>query len=118
VDELDMKKRTKDFALRAIKLADALPRTLAGKTIGGQLVRAATSVAANYRAACRARSGADFRNKLAVCEEESDESGFWIELAAEADLMPPRRLRELLDESNELTAILAASRRTSARRRA
>ncbi len=113
-----MKKRTKDFALRAMKLADALPRTLAGKAIGGQLVRAATSVAAIYRAACRARSGADFRNKLAVCEEESDESAFWIELAAEAALMPPRRLQELLHESNELTAILVASRRTSSRRQA
>ncbi len=112
-----MKRRTKEFALRALKLADALPKTLAGKTIGGQLVRAATSVAANYRAARRARSGADFRNKLAVCEEESDESAFWIELAAEADLVPSRRLKELLGESNELTAILVASRRTSSRRR-
>jgi four helix bundle protein len=101
-----------------MKLADPLPKTAGGKTIGGQLVRAATSVAANYRAACRARSGADFRNKLAVCEEESDESAFWIELAAEATLIPARRLKELLDESNELTAILVASRRTSARRRA
>jgi four helix bundle protein len=101
-----------------MKLADVLPKTAGGKTIGGQLVRAATSVAANYRAACRARSGADFRNKLAVCEEESDESAFWIELAAEATLIPARRLKELLDESNELTAILVASRRTSARRRA
>jgi four helix bundle protein len=111
-----MKRRTKDFALRAMKLADALPKTVSGRAIGGQLVRAATSVAANYRAACRARSGADFRNKLAVCEEESDESAFRIELAAEAALIAPRRLRELLDESNELTAILVASRRNSARR--
>jgi four helix bundle protein len=101
-----------------MKLADALPKTAGGKTIGGQLVRAATSVAANYRAACRARSGADFRNKLAVCEEESDESAFWIELAAAAALVPSRRLQKLLDESNELTAILVASRRTSARRNA
>ncbi len=113
-----MKRRTKEFALRAMKLADALPKTAGGKTIGGQLVRAATSVAANYRAACRARSGADFRNKLAVCEEESDESAFWIELAAAAALVPSRRLQKLLDESNELTAILVASRRTSARRNA
>jgi four helix bundle protein len=82
-----------------------------------QLVRAATSVAANYRAACRARSGADFRNKLAVCEEESDESAFWIELASDANLIPAGRLQDLLDESNEITAILVASRRTSARRR-
>ena len=110
-----MKRRTKEFALRAIKLADALPRSVAGRAIGGQLVRAATSVAANYRTACRARSTADFRNKLAVCEEESDESAFWIELAAEANFIPSGRLQELLDESNELTAILVASRRTSAR---
>jgi len=113
-----MKRRTKEFALRAMKLADALPKTAAGKAIGGQLVRAATSVAANYRAVCRARSGADFRNKLAVCEEEADESAFWIELAADAQLIPPRRLRELLNESNELTAILVASRRTSAQHQA
>ena len=112
-----MKRRTKEFALRALKLADALPKNLGGKVIGGQLVRAATSVAANYRAACSARSGPDFRNKLAVCEAESDESTFWIELAAEAGLIPSKRFRELLDESNALTAILVASRRTSARRR-
>jgi len=117
MDELDMKRRTKEFALRAMKLADALPKTAAGRAIAGQLVRAATAVAANYRAACRARSGADFRTKLAICEEESDESAFWIELAADAALIPPTRLKELLFEANELTAILVASRRTSARNR-
>jgi len=85
--EDDLKKLTKQFALRILKLVAALPRTLAGRTIGGQLVRSGTSVAANYRAACRARSKAEFISRLGVVEEEADESALWLELIIEGELM-------------------------------
>jgi four helix bundle protein len=75
----DLKRRTKAFALRILKLAAALPNTIEGKAIGGQLVRAGTSVGANYRAACRGRSRAEFIAKIGTVEEESDESAFWLE---------------------------------------
>ncbi len=83
----DLKKRTKQFALRILKLAAALPNTIEGKVVRGQLVRAGTSVGANYRAACRGRSPAEFIAKTGVVEEESDESAFWVELIIEAALL-------------------------------
>lgn len=89
----DLKKRTKQFALRILKLAAALPNTVEGKTIRGQLVRAGTSVGANYRAACRGRSRAEFVAKLGVVEEESDESAFWLELIIEAAMLREKRVR-------------------------
>jgi four helix bundle protein len=110
--ETEMKQRTKTFALRAIKLANTLSKDFAGRRLGDQLLRSATSVAANYRSACRARSRADFVNKLAVAEEEADESAFWMELLIESGLVPLRRLEKLLGEANELTAILVASQKT------
>lgn len=115
--EADMKLRTKAFALRVIKLVEALPRTLAGRRIADQLLRAAMSVAANYRAACRARSRAEFSAKLGIAEEEADEAAFWIELIIEAGLLPKRRVTALLEEANQLTAILVASRKTSGQAR-
>ena len=98
----DLKKRTKQFALRILKLVAALPKTLAGKTIGGQLARAGTSVGANYRAACRARSKLEFIAKIGIVEEEADESAFWMELIIESELLKVHLVQPLLDEANEL----------------
>ncbi|GBD92905.1 hypothetical protein BMS3Abin05_00480 [bacterium BMS3Abin05] len=104
-----LRERTKQFALRIIKVADALPRTAAGRTIGNQLIRSGTSVGANYRAACRGRSKAEFGAKLHIVLEEADESVFWLELIVEAGLLPADKIKSLLDEANELTAIFAKS---------
>ena len=109
----DLKQRTKQFALRVLKLVAALPKTLAGKTIGGQLVRAGTSVGANYRAACRARSKPEFIAKIGVVEEEADESAFWMELIIESELLKVGLVRPLLDEANELAKIMASSRKSA-----
>ena len=113
VDKGELQGRTKQFALRVIRLVNALPGTQPGRVIGNQLLRSATSVAANYRAACRARSRADFVYKLGIVEEEADESLFWLELLVEADLMPAARVQDLIQEANELTAIFVASRKTA-----
>ena len=112
MDQEELKHRTKQFALRIMKLVGALPGTVVGKVISGQLVRAGTSVGANYRAACRARSPAEFVSKLGVVEEESDECGYWMELIEESGLMPQSKIKLLLQEADELTAIMAASIRT------
>src|SRR3954469_12357292 len=111
--ENELKKRTKAFALRVIKVAGTLSKDFVGRRLGDQLLRAGTPVAANYRAACRARSTADFVNKLGIVEEESDESALWMELLMEAGLVPGKKLEKLLDEANQLTAIIVASRKTA-----
>src|SRR5437660_12934629 len=103
----DLKKRTKQFALRILKLVAALPNTVAGRAIGGQLVRAYTSVGANYRAACRGRSKAEFIAKLGIEEEEADESGYWMEVIIEGELLKQKQVQTLLDDANELTIIFA-----------
>ena len=113
VSKEELLKRTKRFALRVMKLVDALPRTTTGRSIGGQLVRSGTSVGANYRAACRGRSKAEFTAKLGTVAEESDESCYWMELIIEGGLMPEFQVSPLLDEANELTAIFAAAAKTS-----
>jgi four helix bundle protein len=113
VTPVELKQRTKAFALRVIKLVEALPTTTVGRALGRQLVRSGTSVAANYRAACRARSRAEFVAKMGVVEEEADETMLWLELLAESNTMPPDHLAALLREANELTAIMAASRKTA-----
>ncbi len=110
MNENELKLRTKKFALRIIKLVDALPKTTAGRAIGNQLMRSGTSVGANYRAACRARSKVEFIAKLGVVEEEADESAFWMELIIESGLIKESLVSELLKEANEVTAIMAASR--------
>jgi four helix bundle protein len=115
--EIQMKQRTKDFALRVIKVAGSLSRDFVGRRLGDQLLRSGCSVAANYRAACRARSGADFVSKLAIAEEEADESVFWMELLIESKLLPSHHLQPLRNEADELTAILVASRRTANEKR-
>src|SRR6476469_8464034 len=91
----DLKRRTKAFALRILKLVDALPKTTAGRALASQIVRSGTSVAANYRAACRAKSPADFIAKMGIVEEEADETLFWLELLVESGLVPAIRLESL-----------------------
>jgi four helix bundle protein len=116
MNEIEMKQRTKAFSLRVLKLADRLPNSRSGNTIANQMVRSGTSVAANYRALCRAKSRADFIHKTSVVEEEADESCFWLEMVIDAKLFPAKRVNPLLQEANEITAILVASRKTAARR--
>jgi four helix bundle protein len=113
MNEPQMKDRTKKFALRILKMADALPTSRSGNAIANQIVRCSTSVAANYRALCRSKSRADFINKTSIVEEEADESSFWLELIVAAGLMTAARVKPLLQEANEITAILVASRKTA-----
>ncbi|MGQ0761656.1 MAG: four helix bundle protein [Acidobacteriota bacterium] len=113
--EDDLKKRTKQFALRVLKLVAALPKTIAGRTIGNQLARSGTSVAANYRAACRGRSKAEFVAKLGVVEEEADESALWLELIIEGELLKKDLVQPLWNEANELVAIMTSSRKSAGR---
>ncbi len=109
----ELKERTKRFGLKILRLADQLPQNKSANVITKQLMRSATSVGANYRAACRARSQADFISKIAIVEEEADESIYWLELLADTKVSDPDILRDLLKEANELTAIFAASRKTA-----
>jgi four helix bundle protein len=109
----DLKERTKRFALRVLKLVAALPNNLSGKTIGGQFVRSGTSVGANYRAACRARSKPEFIAKIGIVEEEADESAFWMELIIEGELLGKPLVQSLLEEANELARIMASSRKSA-----
>ncbi|PYK24797.1 MAG: four helix bundle protein [Verrucomicrobia bacterium] len=113
VRSADLKARTKQFALRVIKLVDALPRTIQGRAVANQIIRSATSVAANYRAACRARSRAEFIAKIGVVEEEADETAFRLELIIDSALLTQTRVRPLLTEAGELVAIMAASRKSA-----
>ncbi len=117
MNEGDLKRRTKQFALASMALVELLPGTTAGRVIGRQLVECATSVGANYRAACRGRSKSEFVAKLGIVEEEADEAGFWMELIVEGGLLKREVVSPLLREASELVAIVAASRRTAARRR-
>jgi four helix bundle protein len=113
----EFKKRTRQFALRIIRLVDGLPSTTAGRHIGGQLLRAGTSVGSNYRAACRGRSPAEFCAKLGIVEEEADESVYWMELLIDAGLIREQLLSSLLKEANELVAMVVASITTARRRK-
>lgn len=110
----DLKKRTKLFALRVLRLTQALPNTIEGRAIRNQLVRSGTSVGANYRAACRGRSRAEFIAKLGVVEEESDETAFWLEVIIEGALLKEACVRPLLKEAIELTRIMSRSRISAA----
>lgn len=98
-----------------IKLVGALPKTLEGRAIGNQLIRSGTSVGANYRAACRGRSKPDFIAKLGIVEEEADESAFWMEIIIESGLMKKELVEPLLQEANEIVAIIVASRKSAAK---
>jgi four helix bundle protein len=113
----ELKARTKTFALRIIKMSRAIPKhDDAGRVITKQVLRSGTSVAANYRASCRARSPAEFIAKIGTVEAESDETALWLELLAESGIMPAKKLSALLTEANELAAIMAASRITASGR--
>ncbi len=105
----DLKERTKKFALRVMHLVDALPDTPKGRAVASQLVPSDMSVAANYRAACRGRSHAEFISKIGIAEEEADETVLWLELIVEDKLLPEKKIAPLLKEANELTAIMAVS---------
>jgi four helix bundle protein len=113
VNEDELKQRTKQFAMRVFRLVSALPTNAVGRTIGNQLVRSGSSVGANYRAACRGRSRADFISKLGIVVEEVDESGYWLELIIESGLLRKVLVQPLLTEANELLAIFVASHKSA-----
>ena len=116
MNENELKQRTKRFALRVMKLVDSLPNNAIGRAIGSQLMRCGTSVGANYRAACRGRSKAEFIAKLGIVEEEADESAYWMELIIEGKLLKKEQVESLLDEANEIVAIMAASRKSASQK--
>jgi four helix bundle protein len=109
-----LKKRTKQFALNVIGFARTLPASELASSISRQMIRASTGVGANYRATCRSRSKTEFVARIGVALEEADESAFWLEIVAECKLSGGNRVFELLEEANQLSAILAASRITAA----
>lgn len=113
MDKEEMKRRTKEFSLRVIRLVNSLPNGKVANTISGQLLRSGTSVGANYRAACRGRSKRDFANKLSIVLEEADESLFWMELLVEANIIEKHRLEALMQEADEIIAILVKSIKTA-----
>lgn len=109
----ELKQRTKAYGLRILKLVESLPRTFIARRLGDQLLRAGTAVGANYRAAARAKSRADFISKMGTVEEECDESLFWMEMLIDSGMVPARRLQALMAEGNEILAITVASIRTA-----
>ena len=115
MNEDDLKNRTKKFALRILRLIDSLPNTPAGRAVAGQLAQSGTSVAANYRAACRGKSKPDFIAKLGIVEEEADESQFWLELIIENEMLKPALVEPLKQEAGEIVAIMVASRKSAAK---
>ena len=115
MNEEQMKHRTKEFAKQIIKLCRQLPNNREGRLIGNQLFRSGTSVAANYRSACRARSRADFISKLSIVEEEADESLFWLEIIKEMEILYAPFMDSLMTENDEIIAILVSSIKTARR---
>jgi four helix bundle protein len=113
VNEAQMKDRTKEFAKNIIQLCRELPNNREGRLIGDQMFRSGTSVAANYRAACRSRSRAEFISKLSIVEEEADETLFWLELIKEMNILNKPTVDSLMKESNELVAIIVSSIKTA-----
>ncbi|HEV8160316.1 MAG TPA: four helix bundle protein [Pyrinomonadaceae bacterium] len=110
--EQEFKDRTKQIALRVIRLVESLPDTNTAQVIGKQLLRSATSVGANYRAACRGKSTADILHKLAIVEEEADESLYWLELLIESEIVSEKKLSALTKDINEIVAITVSSIKT------
>src|SRR5881396_1840631 len=112
----ELQQRTKSFALRVLKLIEHLPNSIGGRILANQLTRSGTSVGANYRAACRARSRAEFASKLGTVAGEADESLYWLELIRDGNFVPENKLASLVsEEADELTAIFTAARRTSSK---
>jgi four helix bundle protein len=112
----ELRARTTSFALRVVKLYRSLPRSAEAQVMGKQLLRCGTSVAANYRASCRARSRVEFAARIGIVAEEADETGFWLEMLGEAEIVRMSLLKELLQESKELTAIFTATQQTTRKR--
>ncbi len=113
MDKEKFKERTQSFALRVIRLVEALPKkNLTAEVIGKQLLRSGTSVGANYRAACRAKSTAELITKLNITLEEADESLYWMELIVKANLMDSNKLQSLMKEANEIVSMLVSSLKT------
>ena len=117
MNEQQMKTRTKEFAKEIIRLCRKLPDNREGRLIGNQIFRAGTSIAANYRAACRARSMADFISKLAIVEEEADETLFWLEIIKEMKILDDAFIDSLMEENDEIIAITVSSIKTARRKR-
>ena len=113
MDQTEMKRRTKEFAKEIIRLCRKLPNNREGRLIGDQIFRSGTSVAANYRSACRARSKADFISKLSIVEEEADETLFWLEVINEMKIFQYEKLDALMKENDEILAIVVASLKTA-----
>jgi len=116
-DPTDLKNRTKTYALRIIKLYQALPKSREAQVLGKRILRSGTSVGAQYREACRAKSPADFINRMEGSLQELDETGYWLELLAESKIVPTERLFDLQKENDELTAIFVASVKTTKKNR-
>ena len=115
MDKQELQDRTRQFALRIVRLCAALPHKMVAQIIGNQLLRCGTSVGANYRAACLAKSRADFAHKIKICEEEADEVVYWLGLLIDAELMPESRLSSLFDEAHQISAIMCAAAKTSSK---
>src|SRR6202795_1833711 len=113
----ELRDRTKAFAIRIVKLYRSLPHTADSQVVGKQLLRCGTSVAANYRAACRGRSRAEWVAKIGLVVEEADETVFWLEMLSDCNIVPPKKLVSLLAEAHELSAIFTASQFTARRNR-
>ncbi len=112
MDEKIFKSRTKKLAVAIIKQVDKLPRSLAGDVISRQVIRSGTSIGANYRAACRAKSTPDMINKMKIVEEESDETQYWLEILVEAELVPQNQIADICRETDEILAMTVASIKT------
>lgn len=112
MDEQEFKDRTKKLGLRIIRVVEALPPGMVAEVIGQQLIQAGTSVGASYRAACRAKSNADMVKWLKTVEEEAEKTLYWLELLVEADLIPEKRLRDLMAETDEIIAMTVSSNKT------
>jgi four helix bundle protein len=117
MDREMFQKRTKMLAIRVIQMSQALPKEMVTDVIGRQIVRSASSVGSNYRAACRAKSSADMISKLKTVEEEADETLFWLEVLVESELMPQSRLQDLMQETDEIFAMTVASINTLRKRK-
>jgi four helix bundle protein len=113
MDKKELQARTKKFHIDVIRLCNDFPRTASGFEIAKQILRSAGSVAANYRASSRAKSKADFINKIQIVIEEADESHYWLEIIEDAQIKPGAETKRLMKEANELTAIFTATNKTA-----
>ena len=109
MDKKEFQDRTKQLAIRVIRMSNSLPQTTAADVVGRQIIRCSSSVGSNYRAACRAKSTKDMINKLKIVEEEADETLFWLEIITETELLPKSKLQDLMQETNEILAMTVSS---------